>query len=273
MTGKFATASALRLLVLTSVLAGYAFAQAPVTGETPPTTPATAPAPQQPAAQPPAAQQPATAQSASDQEVSNEESLRRKKPKDYKNWNYNVGFGANLDSGTTKDFVRGGGGVATAGVARNANKFLGLRADFIFADLPLRDSSLQLAQAGSASSYYFALTLDPVINIPVTKLWGGYILFGPGFYHRMGHLNDDTAVPGSFCNSFFEWWNACGNAAISLSGDFVTSSQNEFGYDIGGGVTRKVPSGAEIYLEYRLTHGSANGTTTDVRPITLGVRW
>ncbi|MGA2020171.1 MAG: hypothetical protein ABSH02_06235 [Candidatus Sulfotelmatobacter sp.] len=269
MTGKFATASALRLLFFTILLAGHGFAQAPVTGEPQATTPAAQP----PAAQQPAAQQPAAQQTSGDQEASDQESLRRKKPKDYKNWNYNVGLGANLDGGTTKTFVRGGGGVATAGVARNANKYFGLRADFIFEDLPLRDSSLVLASAGSASSYLLALTLDPVINIPVTKLWGGYVLFGPGFYHRFGTLNSDTAVPGSPCNPFFEWWSACGNTSIPLSGSFVTANQNEFGYNIGGGVTRKVPSGVEIYLEYRLTHGSANTTTTDTRPITLGVRW
>jgi opacity protein-like surface antigen len=274
MTGKFATASALRLLVFTILLAGHGFAQAPVTGDPQAASPAAQPpAAQQPAAQQPAATQPAAAQTSGDQEASAQESLRRKKPKDYKNWNYNVGFGANLDSGTTKTFVRGGGGVATAGVARNANKYLGLRADFIFEDLPLRDISLVLASAGSASSYLFALTVDPVINVPVTKLWGGYVLFGPGYYHRFGTLSSETAVPGSPCNVFFQWWSGCGNTSIRLSGSFVTANQNEFGYNVGGGVTRKVPSGAEIYLEYRLTHGSANGTTTDTRPITLGVRW
>jgi len=129
MTGKFATASALRLLVFTILLAGHGFAQAPVTGDPQAASPAAQPpAAQQPAAQQPAATQPAAAQTSGDQEASAQESLRRKKPKDYKNWNYNVGFGANLDSGTTKTFVRGGGGVATAGVARNANKYLGLRA-------------------------------------------------------------------------------------------------------------------------------------------------
>jgi opacity protein-like surface antigen len=266
MTGKFATASALTLLLLAILMVGRGFAQAPVTGETPP---AATPAPQPPMAQQPAAQPPASDQEPAD-EVS---SSRRKKPKDYKNWNYNVGFGANLDSGTTRTFVRGGGYDGTAGVARNANKYFGLRADFIFANLPLRDSSLRLAQAGSATNYFLAVTLDPIINVPVTKLWGGYVLLGPGFYHRSGTLSSDTAVPGSSCNPFFTWWGACPNVSIPLSGSFVHSSQNEFGYDAGGGVTRKMPSGVEIYAEYRLTHGSHSGITTDVRPITIGVRW
>ena len=53
-----------------------------------------------------------------------------------------------MERGTTRTYVRGGGIVATAGVARNANKYVGLRGDFIFANLPLRDSALQLGQAG-----------------------------------------------------------------------------------------------------------------------------
>jgi nitrogen fixation protein len=197
MIGKFA--KALALLSFTLFVLPNLFSQAAPAPQAPPAPTANG---QQSAAQEPATPVP------SDQESTTAEvsSSRRKKPKDYKNWQYNVGAGANVDSGTTKTFVRGGGIVGTAGVARNANKYLGLRVDFIFADLPLRQSSLSLAQAGSASSYLFAGTIDPIINVPVSKLWGGYILLGPGYYHRSGTLNSDTAVPGSSCNPFFEWW-------------------------------------------------------------------
>jgi opacity protein-like surface antigen len=254
MIGKFA--SVLALLSLTILPVQRSAAQNP------------------PAASPPA-QQPTVAPASPEQEPADEVSTsrRRAKPQDHKKWEYDVGAGANLDSGTTKTFVRGGGIVGTAGVARNASKYLGLRADFIFADLPLRQSSLAVAQAGSASSYLFAGTLDPIINIPATKLWGGYILFGPGYYHRSGSLNSDNAIPGSTCNPFYKWWGVCPNVSLPLSGSFANSSQNEFGYNIGAGITRKMPSGVEIYAEYRLTHGSANSTTTDVRPITIGFRW
>ena len=267
--GKFAsvtaTASTLTLLVLTLLLGARAgFAQSAPAGQTP-----AAPAAQSPAAAAPAAQEPAAGQ-----EPADEESTRRKpKPKEYKNWNFNVGVGANLDSGTTKTWVRGGGFIATAGAARNANKYLGLRADFLYANLPLRDLTQELAQATGATNYALDLMLGPIINLPVTKNYGGYILFGPGFYHRQGTLQDSTAIPGSSCNGFWSWWGACSNSSIPLSGDFVHSSVNEFGYNFGGGVTRKTPSGVELYVEYRLTHGSRNGITTDVHPITLGFRW
>jgi opacity protein-like surface antigen len=266
MIGKFA--SALTLLFLVLVLGVHGIAQT-----TPAEQPSESPAAAEPvpAVQPPATQAPAAA---TGQEPADEESTSRpKKIHNYKTWNYNVGAGANVDSGTTKQFVRGGGIVATAGVARNANKYLGLRADFIFADLPLRDSALQLAQANGDTSYMLGVTLDPIINFSVTSKYGAYVLFGGGFYHRSGSLSSDTTVPGSPCNAFFVWWGTCFNSSLPLSGKFTDSSQNQFGYNFGGGVTRKMPSGVELYAEYRFTHGSHNGITTDVRPITIGVRW
>ena len=266
MIGKFATAIALTLLVLTILLGAQGFAQTTPAEQTPAATPPT-PAP---AAQQAAAQQPASGQEPADEEST---SRRKAKPHDYKNWTFNVGAGANLDSGATKTWVRGGGVVGTVGVARNANKYLGLRADFFYANLPLRDSTQRLAQATGATSYALDFTLDPIINVSVTKLWGGYVLVGPGFYHRSGSLQGSTAVPGSACNAFWTWWGACSNVSIPLSGSFVNSSVNQFGYNFGGGVTRKMPSGVEVYAEYRFTHGSHNGITTDVRPITIGVRW
>jgi opacity protein-like surface antigen len=263
MIRKFATVSALTTLLtlfLACLLGGRTFAQSTPTDQPPATAPPAAPS----------AQQPSSEQEPTDEEIS---SSRRKRARDYKKWNYNVGAGAQVDSGTTKTFVRGGGVLASVGVARNANKYFGLRGDFIAADLPLRDSSLNLAQASSATTYALGVTVDPIINIPVTKLYSGYVLFGPTYFHRNGNLNSDTTVPGGACNKFWEWWGACTNFSIPLNGNFTSESLNQFGYNIGAGLTRKMPSGVEIYAEYRLMHGSGDHTTTDIRPIQIGVRW
>ncbi len=97
----------------------------------------------------------------------------------------------------------------------------------------------------------------------------------PCFYHRCGNLSGNTTLPGSSCNSFWSWWGACQTSHISipLNGSFANSNLNQGGYNVGAGVTRKMPSGVEIYLEYRLMHGTINGITTDFRPITIGFRW
>jgi len=226
----------------------------------------------QTSAQPAARQQPENQQSSS-QEASPEETTRRKKPQEYKNWNFNVGGGAATYSGTTRQFVRGGGAVGAAGVARNLSKYFGLRADFQFDNLPLRASALEAAQAPGANSHVYTLMADPIINLPVTKVWSGYIVFGASYYHRSGKLDSSTAIPGAACNGFFTWWGRCFANSLPLNGNFLTSVQNEFGENFGGGVARKVNSRIEIYGEYRLLHGRNGGITTDLRPITIGVRW
>src|SRR5581483_7634919 len=156
-----------------------------------------APAPQQPS--PPAAQtqsQP-DQQSSSSQEATPEEStpLHKNKPKPYDKWTFNAGGGASLTNGNTQNFVRGGGGVGAFGVTRNGGRYIGLRLDFQFDNLPLRSSALQLAQAPGATDHAYTLMLDPIINIPVTKVWGGYVLGGGTFLHRSGKLDSSGAIP------------------------------------------------------------------------------
>jgi len=122
------------------------------------------PSAQQPAAQPQTQPQPQTQQQPADQSSSQETSeettpARRKKPPNYKKWSFNAGGGAGIPAGTTNTYVRGGGGVVGAGVARNYSKYFGFRLDVQFNNLPLRTSTLELdsstAIPGSACNGFF----------------------------------------------------------------------------------------------------------------------
>jgi hypothetical protein len=299
MIRKFVTVPAFRavpaVMFLATVLAGATMvsAQQTPTPQTQPSDqsqPAQAPQDQAPPAQTPSTQAPSTpaapaqtpqpqaqqpAEQSSSQEASDEDTMRQRKvkPHDYKNWNFNAGGGASLTNGTTKIYARGGGLIAAAGVARNGSKYFGLRADVQLDNLPLRNSALQLAQAPGGTSYVFSLMVDPIINIPATKVWSGYLVFGPSYYHRGGNLDSSTAIPGSECNGFWTWWGVCTTNNLPLDGKFRSASQDEFGYNFGGGVARRIRPNIEIYGEIRYLHGTHSGITTDLRPITLGVRW
>jgi opacity protein-like surface antigen len=269
MIRKLATISRLGLVlsaISVTILAEVATVHAQQT-QTPPVQP---PATDQSQAQP---QQPENPPPSSQEATPDELSVRKKKPKDYKNWTFNVGGGASATNGTTKKYVRSGGGIAAAGVARNFSKYFGFRLDFQWDNLPLRASALESALAPGATDHVYTLNLDPIINVPVTKDWGGYILGGPGFYHRSGKLDSSNAIPGSLCNGFFTWWGHCFAASLPINGDFLHSSQNEFGENFGGGITRKITPNIDFYAEFRYLHGKHNGITTDLRPITIGIRW
>ena len=87
-------------------------------------------------------------------------------------------------------------------------------------NLPLRDSSRCRRRAPGAHNSVYGLTVDPIINIPVTRKYSGYVLIGPDFFHRGGKLDSSTAIPGSPCNAFWVWWGVCSNTSIPLSGRF-----------------------------------------------------
>jgi len=276
MSRKFATVSDFRIvpaLILATVLAGATTVHAQ---QAPPQSPPPAQQPQAPqSGEQPSANQQSGNQQSSSQEASPEEIPTRKpKAPEYKNWVFNVGGGASLTNGSTKNYVRGGGGIGAAGVARNYSKYVGLRFDFQFDNLPLRTSALELAQARSGTSQVYSFLFDPIINIPVTKAWSGYIVAGFGYFHRTGKLGSSTAIPGSACNGFFLWWGNCFNNSLPLNKNFISTSLNHYGENFGGGIARKVGPNVEIYGEFRYLHGKgAGGVTTDLRPITVGVRW
>ena len=266
MIQEFATVPGSRValaLILATILAGATAVHAQET-----------PAQQPPAQQPPAQTQPESPQSSS-QETAADETMPGRKPKvkDYKNWTYDIGGGGSFARGTTGNYVRSGAVFATAGVARNYSKYFGLRVDFLWNNLPLRNSALQLAQAPGATSYVYTFSFDPIVNIPMTKSWGGYFLGGANFYHRSGSLDSSTAIPGSACTPFFAWWGTCSGVSLPINGKFLDASMNQFGENVGGGVTYKIRPNIQIYGEWRLLHGKGGGSTTDLRPITFGVRW
>lgn len=276
MIRKFARVSSFRIVlafIVTTVLAGATAAHAQQVPAAPPPPPdQQAPTQQQPPPQQPSAQQPADQSS---QEATPEEIGLGRKPKvpEFKKWVFNVGGGASLTNGTTRTYVRSGGLIGAVGVARNYSKYLGLRFDFQFDNLPLRTSALELGQTTSATSHVYSFMFDPIINVPVTKLWSGYIVVGASYYYRSGKLNSSTALPGSACNGFLTWWGNCFNSSLPLNGNFLSAHQNIGGENFGGGIARKVGGSAEIYAEFRYLHGAHSGITTDLRPITVGVRW
>ena len=99
-------------------------------------------------------------------------------------------------------------------------------------------------------------------------------MFGPGLLSSIGKAGFFDGDSRIGLQSFSKrGGGTASTASLPINGHFLNSSQNEFGYNFGGGVTRKIIANIEFYAEFRFMHGSHGGITTDLRPITVGVRW
>src|SRR5215468_592451 len=111
-----------------------------------------------------------------------------------------------------------------------------------------------------------------VLHRPVesTRKFGAYAIGGIGWYHRSG----ETTTPGVavICTPYWSWWFGCTLGSVNI----VTSStsSNAFGENIGGGLTYRLGEGrAKLYAEVRYHHASYNRVSTNILPLTFGIRW
>ena len=80
------------------------------------------------------------------------------------------------------------------------------------------------------------LTLDPIINIPVTNEWGGYVLGGLLLIIvRASWILRPPSRIGLQRRSS-SGGDRVSTRACPLNGNFLHASQNEFGENFGGGI-------------------------------------
>jgi opacity protein-like surface antigen len=210
----------------------------------------------------------------------------------------NIGFGATFPSSGFKDsFDTGWNG--TFGVTFNINEHLGVQGEYTYARMngpektiivsatpigvgnPELIESNQQMHIGSINLVYKSHASDRAV--------GGYALGGLGIYHRQIQLTSPAVGYTTFCDPY---WYVCYPVAVSVDNILGDRSSNDFGINIGGGVT--FGHEAKFYIETRFHYvwgptitpsGSTlpAGTTTDCSggcssnasyfPLTFGVRW
>jgi hypothetical protein len=77
---------------------------------------------------------------------------------------------------------------------------------------------------------------------------------------------------GVICDPYWSWWYGC----TIGSTDIVTKSKSSsaFGENIGVGLTYRLgESNFKIYTEVRYHQASYNNVSTQLVPVTLGIRW
>jgi hypothetical protein len=190
------------------------------------------------------------------------------------------GGGFNAPIGNDTSTVGGGpfitwGGNFTAGGGLHFTRRFSLLAEYQFIDDKLPGSLIAEVGTQGGNAHIWSLTLDPVIDLFPKKTNSIYVTGGGGFYRKLTSFT--VPVEGEECYFY------CG---IYIENQTVFHfSSNQGGANAGIGYTHRLggtygDSKTKLYAEARYLFvntpslSSTNGTgTTELIPVTLGVRW
>ena len=184
-------------------------------------------------------------------------------------FNFNFGGGIGFPQGDLGRFVNNGGNFVV-GSGYNLTRYISTNGEFMWHDLPINQKTLDTLQTPGASGRQYALTFDPMVQFPLAHKLGAYAIGGIGWYHRSG----ETTTPGAaiICDPYWSWWYGCTIGTVNI----VTgsTSANAFGENIGGGLTYHLgESGFKFYTEFRYHHASYHKVSTNIIPLTFGIRF
>ena len=188
---------------------------------------------------------------------------------EYNRFLFNIGGGIGFPLGDLGSFVNNGGNFVVGG-GYNFLKDFGVDSEFMWHDLPVNSATKQLLSTPGASARQYSWTFNPIVHFPLGQHLGAYAIGGVGWYHRSG----ETTTPGVgvVCDPYWSWWYGCALGSVN----FVTGSRSSdaFGENIGGGLSVRLgESNAKIYAEIRYHHAGYNRVSTNLLPLTFGLRW
>ena len=162
----------------------------------------------------------------------------------------------------------------TVGAGWNFTKRIGALLEYQFNRNKIPGTTLAAIGAPGGNINTWSLTIDPIIYLPVTKTFGGYVTGGGGFYRKVTNFTapEEEEVCYYFCEIGYV------NETI---GHF---SSNQGGLNIGLGGYWKAfgpDSNAKLYAEARYVWvdspaatSTTNGEGTEgLIPVTFGIRF
>jgi Outer membrane protein beta-barrel domain len=188
-------------------------------------------------------------------------------------YTFNFGAGPGFPQGRVSDFSNTGANIV-AGAGMNLGKSLGVNSEFMWHNLPPKDSVIAATGAPDGHAGLYSVTGNLIFKTPPRKL-GGYAIGGIGWYHRNWALTAPTLSIGTVCAPTYVWWGVtCFNGLVESTATLQSGSSDAFGWNGGGGVTFRIgESAAKFYTEVRYHQASNKGITTKVLPLTFGIRW
>jgi hypothetical protein len=192
---------------------------------------------------------------------------------DFPRLNFNIGGGVGFPLSSTSDFANNGANFVI-GAGPNLAHAIGINAEFMWHDLPIKRNVINQLGVPDASAREYSVTFNGILRVPTKGRFGMYGIGGGGWYHRSGEATAPALVPGTVCPAFWVWWGVCVNGLWPGSIVLGSSSSDSFGGNVGGGFTLILGEGnLKFYTEVRYHHASHNKVNTDILPLTFGIRW
>ena len=220
---------------------------------------------------------------------------------DYKPVDVYFGFGWAFPSTDLKNsFDAGWNG--TIGATFNINETIGIQADYMYTHMGGPERTINLSATPvdvptgtgllQSNHQMHVGTFDLVYKIHSKESpIAGYVLGGGGIYHRIVHITTPSVGYTTFCDPF---WYVCYPALVSVDQIVGDRSSNDFGINIGGGITfghegkfyvetryhyvwgqTIQPSAAQLPAGTAASVPCSGGCTTSAAyfPLTFGYRW
>jgi Outer membrane protein beta-barrel domain len=188
-------------------------------------------------------------------------------------YTFNIGGGPGFMVGDISKFANTGANFVV-GAGTNLSHVFGVNAEFMWHNLPPKDSVIAFTGAPDGHARMYSVTGNLILKTPPSRM-GAYWIGGIGWYHRHWELTAPTLSVGTICQPTYVWWGvSCFNGLVETTTTLKDGGVDGFGFNTGGGFTFRLgESPAKFYTELRYHKGYHNLIDTQVLPLTFGIRW
>jgi len=177
------------------------------------------------------------------------------------------GFGFTAPLGNTSGDLTYGWNFR-GGLGWDFTKRFAVLGEYEFDRSGIQQAILQQVGTPGGNVHTWSLTLDPVWKYKTSGNWGGYVTGGGGFYRQLTSFTEPVLAQGVFCNFFY-----CFPVYYTTTAVVSHYSSNQGGLSIGTGLTFGNWNQAKFYAEARYEWLDTPGHSTQLIPVTFGVRW
>ena len=154
------------------------------------------------------------------------------------------------------------------GLGYKFSRDLSLMAEYEFDRNKIPGAILSQVGEPGGNVHTWSLTLDPVLYYKTSGAWGGYITGGGGFYRKVTSFTQPALAFGQYCDFFY-----CYPYQYTTNVTVAHFSSNQGGANLGTGFTFGGWNSSKFYLEARYEWLDTPGRSTQMIPVTMGIRF